>query len=192
MHEFYSKLKIPIHASLAAALWLILTACVSKPFLLNIGRESDVVIMQDGIPARIGSDGAIHLRRDAFEIRSRWSELKVCIGRSAADFGKLEAGVDTRREQAICFHAKKSYSMDKDADHLVLGDGYNALNAPHGMRRTEWYYLFTVIAFHDSRSRKEIPLVQAKGRYHAAFWVDRNEDLVLDAGEFMILQLVFE
>lgn len=170
----------------------MLAACVPKPFLLNSGRDSDVVIMQDGKPARFGADGSIFLRRDVFEIRSRWSEVRVCVARSKEDIGKIDVGVDTRREQGTCFNARRSYSMGRDADYLVLGDGFNALNAPHGMRRTEWYYLFTVIAFHDSRSRKEIPLIQAKGRYHAALWVDRNGDQVLDAGEFLILQLVFE
>ncbi|MBI1920052.1 MAG: hypothetical protein HYS23_03120 [Geobacter sp.] len=171
---------------------LFLTGCVPRPFLLNSGKESDVVIMQDGKPAPTGADGAILLRRDAFEIRSRWSAVSVCVTRSVEDIGKIGVGIDTRREQGTCFNAKRSYSMGRDADYLVLGDGFNALNTPHGMRKTEWYYLFTVLAFHDSRSRKEMPLIQARGRYHAVLWVDRNGDMVLDGGEFLIIELVFD
>lgn len=192
MRSFDSRPKISRHVILLAVLSLLLSSCVPRQFLLNSGRESDIVIMQDGKQARIDADGTIRLRRDVFEIRSRWSEVRVCVARSQEDIGKIETGIDTRREQGTCFNAKRSYSMGRDADYLVLGDGFNALNALHGMRKTEWYYLYTVLAFHDSRSRKEIPLIQAKGRYHAALWVDRNRDMVLDTGEFLILQIVFE
>ena len=173
-------------------LTFLFTACAHKPLQVNSGSQVDVLIVQGGNSAVTDAGGVLRLRGEPFEVRSRWSRVNVCISRSEADLGKVAAGVDTVREMGSCFNLGKSYAMEGDADYLVLGDGVNALNEAHGMRRNDRYFWFPVRSFYDEKSRKDVSLAKAKGRYYAAFWVDKNGDRRLDGGEFALLPLLME
>lgn len=82
--------------------------------------------------------------------------------------------------------------MEGDASYLIVGEGVNTLNEAHGMRRNGQYFLFPVGFLYDETSQKEISLGQTTGLYFTAFWVDKNGDRRLDAGEFSLVPLLFD
>jgi len=170
---------------------LFLAACAHTPLQINSGPQRDIEIVQGQNAVTIDAEGTLHLQGKPFEIRSRWARVNVCISRSEADLGKISAGVDTFREMGSCFNLGKSYAMEADASYLVVGDGVNALNDAHGMRHGDKYYWFPVRFLYDDKSSREIELSKVSGRYFAAFWVDKNGDRRLDAGEFVLSPLLF-
>lgn len=171
---------------------LILTACAHTPLQVNSGNQGDVEIVQGGRAVVIDADGRLRLRGEPFEIRSRWSRVNVCISRSEADLGKVSAGADTVRDMGSCFNLGKSYAMEGDARYLIVGEGVNTLNEAHGMRRNGQYFWFPVGFLYDETSHKEVSLGQTAGLYFTAFWVDKNGDRRLDAGEFALMPLLFD
>lgn len=168
---------------------LFLSACAHQGLQVNRGPSSDVELYQNGRAVAPEADGTLALQSEPFEIRSRWSRVNVCLNRSVADFGRIAAGVDTRRETATCFNFGKAYAMEAKADYLVVGEGFNALNETHGMRRGNGYFRFPVRYFYDERSNADLSLNKAAGLYDAVFWVEKSGDLRLDPGEFSLIRL---
>jgi hypothetical protein len=168
---------------------LFLSACAHPGLQVNRGPAGDVGLIQNGKAVMPEADGTLVLHAEPFEIHSRWSRVNVCLTRSAAELGRVAAGVDTVREPATCFNLGKAYAMEANADYLVVGEGFNALNDTHGMKQGNGYFGFPVRFFYDERSRADLPLSRAAGLYHAAFWVDKSGDRRLDPGEYTLVRL---
>lgn len=168
---------------------LCLFACAQPALQINRGPAGDVELIQGGGAVVPEADGALVLRAEPFEIRSRWSRVNVCLSRTAAELGRITAGVDTLREAGTCFNLGKAYAMEANADYLLLGGGFNALNDTHGMQQSNGYFRFPVRFFFDELSNADLPLSRAAGLYHAAFWVDKSNDRRLDPGEFALVRL---
>lgn len=171
---------------------LVLAACAHPALQVNRGPAGDVELIQGGGAVAPEADGTLVLRAEPFEIRSRWPRVHVCFSRSEAGLGKIAVGVDTWRDEESCFRIGMAYAMEVEADYLVVGDGVNVLNEAHGMRRGDRYYWFPVRYLFDEKSRKDVAISQAPGEYFAAFWVDRNGDRRLDAGEFTLVPMMLE
>ena len=172
-------------------LTLFLVACAHPSLQVNSGSRADIEIVQRGTAAVIDTDGALRLWGEPFEIRSRWPQVHVCISRSREDLGNISAGVDTLRDPGSCFNIARSYAMEGDADYLVLGNGANALNDAHGMRRSDRDYWYRVRFLFDERSQEDVSLARLNELYFSAFWVDKSGDRRLDAGEFVLMPLRF-
>ena len=172
-------------------LTLFLAACAHPSLQVNSGSRADIEIVQRGSAAAIDAGGALRLRGEPFEIRSRWPQVHVCISRSREDLGTIAAGVDTLRDAGSCFNIARSYAMEGDADYLVLGDGASALNDAHGMRHGNRDYWYRVRFLFDERSQENIPLTRLNAEYFSAFWIDKSNDRRLDAGEFVLVPLKF-
>jgi hypothetical protein len=179
---------------ISALILLIITGCAHRELRLNEPNGADLFIMQGNKPVALAADGSLlYLKPEPFVFVTRFPKVNICLSSTPKDLEFVKAGIDTTREKRSCFFVWDFYAMDGNADYLILGgEGANSLNTDHGMRvMQERLYAFTVRSLFVAATRRHLKLSDVRKPIHAAIWIDRNWDLVIDDGEFRLIDLVF-
>lgn len=173
---------------------LILCGCAHHELLINEPKGADLFILQDNKPVPIAADGTLlYLKPEPFVIITRFPKVNVCISSTAQDLTFVKAGIDTTGENRSCFFVWHYYAMDSYADYLILGgEGANSLNTNHGLRMVqEDLFAFTVRNLFSNATRQSLKFSDIRNPLHAAIWIDKNRDMIINDGEYRLIDLVF-
>lgn len=173
---------------------LIFNGCAHRQLTLNCPKEADLLIVQNNkaVPF-VADETLLILKPEPFAIFTRFLKVNVCLSFSADDLDFVGNGIDTTLEKRSCFYSWHSFAMDNNANYLIIGsEGASSLNADHGMRRFRAnIYAFPVMSFYATAAKRFVKFSEIRRPIHAAIWIDKNSDQIIDEGEYRLIDLVF-
>jgi hypothetical protein len=183
-------------ARLLLLLWLLLllAGCGHRQLKVNEPEGSDFFILQNNQPVAVSAATRVALLKSApFTIVTRHASIALVLVESGEALSFVAPGIDAAAEHRSPFYVWRAYPADSRGTALVVGgEGANLLTPENGLRLVrERLYAYTVRELYDAGRRKFRPLSGQTAPLKAAVWIDKNGDLIMDANELGLLELVF-